>query len=541
MRWFLGAALTAMSAWAIVACSSGEANRSPQPIENVGSTAQAITTACGFDTIGLPCDPDGPAGPKLECEGACAIGTSGIATCQAAAAGSLDGVVCGTTSGVGDAACKRHCSGKTCLGTNAPAGAACRPTANGNPCDGQCDGAGKCDDLGGQACAFGRNDQLCKFATCNFAKASLCVTKNLNRHVICSDTDACSVGECNAKGDCVAGPAIGCNDGNACTDDSCDPNDGGCLGINNDNNACSDGNACLTGEHCSAGACVPGTVPVDCNDNNECTFDTCDQNTGCAHIAKSCDDGNACTLDSCDPGDGACSSVEVTCNDDNPCTDDACSTATGCAFTPKNCDDNNACTADTCSAGACEHLDVACDDSDPCTVDTCDALSGCAHTAIPGCGIGTGGAGPGDGGAGPDPSAGAPSTAGETGGGGVPADGGTPGTGDAGAPSNGGTSTAGTAGSATAGVAGTETGGTASAGSNGSAGSSGHSIGGNSTPTAGSSAEGGSLDGGTAGSTRVVDDGGCSCRVGSRPGSGIGGMLAAAALGLVVARRRRGR
>ena len=81
------------------ACSAGERAGTTGPAEKVGETTQAITTACSFDTLGLPCDPDGPAGAKLECEGVCVIGQSGYVTCTAAAANSMNGIVCGTTNG----------------------------------------------------------------------------------------------------------------------------------------------------------------------------------------------------------------------------------------------------------------------------------------------------------------------------------------------------------------------------------------------------------------------------------------------------------
>jgi hypothetical protein len=233
-------------------CSAGESSSAGAGEPAPGENRSAITTACNLDTIGLPCDPDGPAGAKLECEGVCAIAVSGLVTCRTVVTGTLDGVVCGTSAGVGDAACRRYCSGKTCLNSNAPQGAACRPNSKSNPCEGQCDGAGKCAALGDVACTFGREGQLCKFDTCDFADSSRCLIKNLSRNTLCSDADACSIGKCNAVGVCVAGPTIGCDDGNACTDDSCDPNDGGCVGTNNDDNTCSDGNACFTGERCSA-------------------------------------------------------------------------------------------------------------------------------------------------------------------------------------------------------------------------------------------------------------------------------------------------
>ena len=43
----------------------------------------------------------------------------------------------------------------------------------------------------------------------------------------------------------------------------------------------------------------------NCNDGDACTDDACDPLTGeCSHIATDCDDGNPCTTDSCDPTSG---------------------------------------------------------------------------------------------------------------------------------------------------------------------------------------------------------------------------------------------
>lgn len=580
MNWLRGVVVALILSPVAAACSSGEPAPQAGETEHVGVVSQAITTACSFDTIGLPCDPDGPAGAKLECEGVCAIGKDGYALCQAVVTGTLNGVVCGANNGIGAAACKHVCSGRACLVQDAALGTACRPDNNSSPCEGQCDGAGACTKLA-TPCTFGRVDQLCKFDTCNFTNAKTCVTNNLRSNTTCSDQDACSIGKCNS-GVCVAGPTMGCDDGNACTDDTCDKVDG-CSGKNNDANKCSDGNACLTGEHCSAGTCVTGTVPLDCDDGNACTADTCDPNTGCAHIAKSCSDNDACTVDSCDAGSGACSSVKLSCDDANPCTvddcdvltgcthvglncDDAnactadscsagvcghtdvdcddndpctvesCSAANGCAHTAKNCDDNDACTADSCANGTCDHTTVSCNDNDDCTVDSCDAVNGCSHVAISGCGGNGGNAGAGAGGEG-----GVGSDIGGTDAGGAagsPAEAGagpTAGTssGGTGGGASGGSDTAGT--TATAGTA--MTAGTTSGGSAATAGS--NATGGN-TQTGGTTPEGGD-DTGTAGSStnHVVDDGGCSCRTAGTPERGATGWFALALLGLAAARRRK--
>jgi hypothetical protein len=61
------------------------------------------------------------------------------------------------------------------------------------------------------------------------------------------------------------------------------------------------------------GGCV--ATPASCDDGNACTTDTCDSATGCAHGPVSCDDGDPCTSDSCDPA-GGCAHVfdAVMCN-----------------------------------------------------------------------------------------------------------------------------------------------------------------------------------------------------------------------------------
>src|SRR5262249_11428703 len=162
-----------------------------------------------------------------------------------------------------------------------------------------------------------------------------------------------------------------------------------------------------------AGVCVPGVAP-SCDDGNACTTDSCDQAGGCVHVAISgcsacasaadCNDGNACTTDACVSGrcthgplaDGAscddrryCDGAEtcragvctagppVRCDDGNPCTADACdethrtcthAAVAGCVpcTSASQCDDANACTADACSGGRCAHTaradGTSCDD-----------------------------------------------------------------------------------------------------------------------------------------------------------------------------------
>jgi hypothetical protein len=95
------------------------------------------------------------------------------------------------------------------------------------------------------------------------------------------------------------------------------------------------------------GGCVHR--PLDCDDGDACTIDSCDPVLGCLHEPVSCDDLNPCTTDYCDPRGGQCVNLPVDCDDANPCTADRCDLQTGqCIHDPIRCDDGNACTQDVC-------------------------------------------------------------------------------------------------------------------------------------------------------------------------------------------------
>ena len=187
---------------------------------------------------------------------------------------------------------------------------------------------------------------------------------------------------------------------------------------------CEDGDPCTHNELCEDGACV-GTAYV-CDDEKDCTADTCDGHGGCAftllggHCLISglcyeesdpapdnpclecmtavdpyefteddtnvCTDGDPCTVgDFCDAGECTAGADELECDDANPCTDDNCDVdADGCyaVFNEDPCDDGDACTeGDICDQGACVGAAVDCDDANPCTLDACESETGCHHAA----------------------------------------------------------------------------------------------------------------------------------------------------------------
>ena len=119
----------------------------------------------------------------------------------------------------------------------------------------------------------------------------------------------------------------------------------------------------------------------NCDDGNACTVDTCVAGV-CQSSPLVCNDNSVCTTDSCNPASG-CSFQPIACNDQNLCTADSCNPVTGCQFTAVVCDDQDLCTNDSCNPQqGCSHAAVSCADSDPCTIDICDGGS-CQHFGPP--------------------------------------------------------------------------------------------------------------------------------------------------------------
>ena len=140
-----------------------------------------------------------------------------------------------------------------------------------------------------------------------------------------------------------------------------------------------------TGDADAADASTP-CVPLDCDDGDPCTSDTCTTATGCTHAPAS---GAVCALDKCHGSgtcvDGACKfTVAISCDDQNDCTFDSCDNTTGCVNTPLN---NGACVGSacmvgqTCSAGVCQGGSAkVCNDGKLCTDDACVEGVGCTST-----------------------------------------------------------------------------------------------------------------------------------------------------------------
>ena len=229
----------------------------------------------------------------------------------------------------------------------------------------------------------------------------------------CDDGFFCTGVEICDAGTCVTGTPPSCDDGVVCTVDTCDVTSDACMNTPDDA-SCDDNNVCTGSETCDpVNGCQAGT-PLDCDDGELCTTDSCVPLTGCANDAVQCPAGEQCdsadgickpvpecTVDAdCDNGffcDGAetCDAAgicqpgtPVDCDDGVGCTVDTCDeTIDACVNTPDDasCDDNNVCTGiETCDPvnGCQAGTPLNCDDGELCTTDSCVPLTGCANDAV---------------------------------------------------------------------------------------------------------------------------------------------------------------
>eukprot|EP01083_Nonionella_stella_P071101 190774_1 len=101
-----------------------------------------------------------------------------------------------------------------------------------------------------------------------------------------------------------------------------------------------------------------------------------------------CDDEDLCTLDYCDPETGDCVFEDITdtCADTDSCTIDTCDSSVGCVNTPLDCADGNICNGEeACVDGACVSPDdFECAEGFTCNVVAQDCLRDCSLFAIDG-------------------------------------------------------------------------------------------------------------------------------------------------------------
>jgi hypothetical protein len=204
-----------------------------------------------FCTTHDACDGVGACvGVPLDCAGACLTGAclSGLCVPSSASAPCTDGDVCT----LGD-----HCSGS---------GDVCVPGAP-RVCAGACL-TGDCD------AALG------------------CLVRDAT--AACDDGNACTEGDhCSGVDDTCVASTTDCDDHESCTTDSCDAASSCSHVARPDGTPCPDVDPCRGPAGCLGGTCDQG-APVGCDDGRACTDDTCAAARGCVHFPRFGLDGVVC-------------------------------------------------------------------------------------------------------------------------------------------------------------------------------------------------------------------------------------------------------
>ncbi len=204
--------------------------------------------------------------------------------------------------------------------------------------------------------------------------------------------DGCSA-DCQVEG-CIADtpgyPEVAlCFDDNGCTADICNVQTGHCQNPM----ICDDGILC-TVDQCVNKQCVNTPQDSRCSDGVVCNgAEICHPTLGCRAPAGplDCDDGFDCTVDGCNEQAGGCVHAldHGLCDDGMFCNGvEICSPESGCrAGVAPDCTDSVACTTNACDEDAdtcvATPVDRECRDGNPCTVDTCDPALGCLHSEPP--------------------------------------------------------------------------------------------------------------------------------------------------------------
>lgn len=257
--------------------------------------------------------------------------------------------------------------------------------------------------------------------------------------VDCQDLDTCTEDMC-VDGVCVNASIDGCcktddacDDGVACTVDSCNTILKQCQFLAGSNLCCLTAADCDDGEACTADLCAAHqcvfvreasaecacTSNTQCDDGSDCTVDMCQAGScthtpgasaGCCAVDAHCDDGDPTTFDHCQYG--SCWNAALPCAADvdcvatSGCLEATCGVEAICAFTSVSwsgccgydgdCDDDNDATDDACIEGQCVYAlgapvacaaDTECTTPNACVVSECAPVAGyCSATALDGSG-----------------------------------------------------------------------------------------------------------------------------------------------------------
>ena len=222
-----------------------------------------------------------------------------------------DGDACTLGDTCGGGVCAPGSATPDCDDGNACTADACDPASGctnghltGTPCDdgtvcisGEICGDGVC--LAGTVTVDCADDLPCYAHTCDAVEGC---QYTLLPPAGCDDGQACTIFDTCVGGICTPGFTMQCDDGKVCTNDVCQ----GLLGCAHpaatNGTACNDGVFCTTEDACTDGVCA-GVEGKKCDDGFACTYDTCDPFNGCSHLiaadGTACENGGKCVLGQC--------------------------------------------------------------------------------------------------------------------------------------------------------------------------------------------------------------------------------------------------
>ncbi len=241
-----------------------------------------------------------------------------------------------------------HCDVATGVCSNDADDALCD---NGRFCDGEefCDAVRGCRSGPRPDCDDGVD---CTIDDCDTVSDE-CV--NLPDDSFCDNGTFCDGHErCDAVRDCRPGDPPDCDDGVRCTVDRCDADVDECV-HEPDDALCDDGLFCNGMETCDAVRDCQAGTPPSCDDGVACTTDSCDRSVDdCVHTPDDglCDNGVFCD------GREVCDAVQGCVSGPDPCPGHACRESDqqclGCR-NDADCDDGDFCNgAETCGKkGVC--------------------------------------------------------------------------------------------------------------------------------------------------------------------------------------------
>jgi RHS repeat-associated protein len=255
---------------------------------HVAGTCNTTTGTCSNPTAanGTTCS-DGNACTQTDtCQSGTCTGSNSV-TCTASDPCHVAGT-CNTGSGT--------CSNPTAAnGTTCSDGNACTQT---DTCQ-----SGTCTGSNSVTCTA--SDQCHVAGTCS-PSTGTCSNPTAANGASCSDGNACTQTDTCQGGACTGGSPVTCTASDQChVAGTCDTGTGTCSNpAATDGTACNDGNPNTQNDACQAGVCAGSNAcsPVDvCHQAG--TFNGA-TGTCTAGPPVNIDDGNACTLDTCDPVNG---------------------------------------------------------------------------------------------------------------------------------------------------------------------------------------------------------------------------------------------